>query len=1312
MPFREGADDRSGFGAVGGYPLCGCCGGFHAVFESGIISPFGALNADDRGGAGPNGKTSFTTDGAAAQLGRSNITWGPGLGQAANVTFAFRSAAPTTLPTDTQGFARFTELQIGFTLQALQGWSDVANITFTRVNDGDGYSNNATMLFSNYTSGQSGSAAFAYLPGNSGATSNAGDVWINSSLAYNSTPTLLGYGFQVLTHEIGHAIGLSHPAAYNAGEGVTISYANDAVYYEDSRQYSVMSYFSETNTGGNFNSASGTRQYSAAPLLDDIAAIQRLYGVNTTTRTGDTVYGFNSNADRIWYSIVSAATDVIFAVWDAGGIDTLDFSGYADNALIDLRQGAFSNVGGLTGNVAIAIGAVIENAIGGSGADRLIGNGANNRLTGGAGADTIDGGLGTDVAVFSGNRSAYTITFDGVRTTITGVDGTDVLTNVEVFQFADQSVAAQAPTGGLNLSGDVTDNLIDGTGFDDSLNGLGGADTINGLGGNDSLNGGTGADRVDGGVGADTVVGGGGHDTLAGGDGVDWVVFQGVGGTGVTVSLATGSTSGGDGTDSLSGFENVVGSTYSDTIVGDGGANIIESGGGADSIRGGGGDDRLSATGAPGQGGGAPDIVKGQTTANATIGTAINIDGGFDLLARNDIGNSTTIPHATVVARTHGDVEYYAFTVGAGATITLDIDGATFDSVVKLLDAAGTELAANDDNNGDNGGERTDSFLTFTVQTAGTYYVQVSEWASGSGSSLVTKAPAANASYTLHVSVPNHSVVPITLIGSTLEGEDGNDILMGGAGSDTLFGGTGNDSLQGGGGDDGLLQGGQGEDTVDGGDGNDFVFGGQGADTVSGSLGNDFVQGNIGADLVTGGAGSDTLLGGQGDDTLFGDDANDLILGDLANDQLFGGSGADTLQGGAGSDVLTGGDGIDIAAYTKAVGLHYIEAVAGGGWRIYDGINDVDTLTGMEWGWFAGSAAEDLSISAGKSFDAYGYMLGYADLLNTFRNNPLGAYLHYFREGQAQGRVADSFNGLAYIASHRDLMLGFGVNGNLGSQHFALTGQAEGRTITFNATNYLNANADLRAVFGNDLEAATRHYIQFGFAEGRPTGGSGSVALLDETAKGDAGGDPQVSPLEGELQNPTAHRNEFDLGSDLAVGQAGEASDSIILNASKAEVIWVSPSTDDAPGTFAEREPQPSDGQVLSAFMAMNVRGNTMREEFDQRALFHDGGRVLFDALGSRAEDRGQPTFTVSSDSLPSVADDALVVTVEPDVQRIDTELMAAHMAMSARGNTMREEFDQRALFHDGDRVLFDPMDPQWEAGGPPTSFVPSDPLG
>src|SRR5204863_6105916 len=124
---------------------------------------------------------------------------------------------------------------------------------------------------------------------------------------------------------------------------------------------------------------------------------------NMTTRTGDTIYGFNSTADRAWFAATNSSSRVIFAVWDAGGRDTFDFSGYSQNQTIDLREGFFSNVGGLVGNVAVAQGAQIENAIGGSGADSISGNAlanviqsgeGNDTVSAGAGADTIDGGAG------------------------------------------------------------------------------------------------------------------------------------------------------------------------------------------------------------------------------------------------------------------------------------------------------------------------------------------------------------------------------------------------------------------------------------------------------------------------------------------------------------------------------------------------------------------------------------------------------------------------------------------------------------------------------------------------------------------------------------------------------------------------------------------------------------------------------------------------------------------------------------------------------------------------------------------------------
>ena len=156
-------------------------------------------------------------------------------------------------------------------------------------------------------------------------------------------------------HEIGHALGMSHPGNYNAEEGVTLTYEANAEYYQDSLQYTIMSYFASSSTGAVRTS------FAATPMAHDIAAIQSLYGVNLTTRTGDTVYGFNSNAGRAAFDF-SQNTLPVIAIWDAGGIDTLDFSGWSSNSRIDLAPGASSDGGGQTFNVQIAFGTLIENA--------------------------------------------------------------------------------------------------------------------------------------------------------------------------------------------------------------------------------------------------------------------------------------------------------------------------------------------------------------------------------------------------------------------------------------------------------------------------------------------------------------------------------------------------------------------------------------------------------------------------------------------------------------------------------------------------------------------------------------------------------------------------------------------------------------------------------------------------------------------------------------------------------------------------------------------------------------------------------------
>ncbi|KQM75808.1 cadherin [Sphingomonas sp. Leaf22] len=77
---------------------------------------------------------------------------------------------------------------------------------------------------------------------------------------------------------------------------------------------------------------------------------------------------------------------------------------------------------------------------------------------------------------------------------------------------------------GLNQTGTLRDDVMNGTGEGDTLDGSWGHDVLNGLGGNDLLIGNYGNDTLNGGDGNDTLNGGDGKDVLDGGNGNDLLI--------------------------------------------------------------------------------------------------------------------------------------------------------------------------------------------------------------------------------------------------------------------------------------------------------------------------------------------------------------------------------------------------------------------------------------------------------------------------------------------------------------------------------------------------------------------------------------------------------------------------------------------------------------------------------------------------------------------------------------------------------------------------------------------------------------------
>ncbi|PSJ42064.1 M10 family metallopeptidase C-terminal domain-containing protein [Allosphingosinicella deserti] len=427
--------------------------------------PLPYLLENDAGAGSWQGKPIFDRDQVIAQL---TTDWKI---EGRVIRYGFLDAADAVGKTGVEypGFSPFDAAQKAATRQAMELWDDLVPLHFIETRG------NVDIALANTTTGPE--QAWAYMPTEDGnPRTPQSNIWVADQQWTNGSLGNGGFGTYTLIHEIGHSLGLSHPGDYDSaadkdGDGVPdpIGYTDDAVYAQDTQQFTVMSYFPNGITGTQTLEPSLLDQsYAQTPLLHDIMAIQQVYGADPTTRRGNTVYFANSTAGNAVYDLEENPFPYL-CVYDAGGNDTFDFSTAITGVFLDLRAGAFSSasfgylpydeavaamnaynalkpegvpamswnpdfyagwtgsllsmgaakveadtgVDGVTAtmirNISIAYNTVIENAVGGDSRDYLVGNDVANWLKGNGGDDVLNGLGGNDVLV--GGKGADSFCF-------------------------------------------------------------------------------------------------------------------------------------------------------------------------------------------------------------------------------------------------------------------------------------------------------------------------------------------------------------------------------------------------------------------------------------------------------------------------------------------------------------------------------------------------------------------------------------------------------------------------------------------------------------------------------------------------------------------------------------------------------------------------------------------------------------------------------------------------------------------------------------------------------------------------------------
>jgi Ca2+-binding RTX toxin-like protein len=451
--------------------------------------------------------------------------------------------------------------------------------------------------------------------------------------------------------------------------------------------------------------------------------------------------------------------------------------------------------------------------------------------------------------------------------------GTPTVANtsaIRVFGLGgDDAIRLDEANGALppaNLFGGADNDTLTGGSGRDQLFGQAGNDTLLGKGGVDLLFGGSENDAMTGGDGDDQAFGQTGNDRMIwnpgddtdlneGGDGVDTVEINGGNGAEQFTATANGTrvrfdrvapapfaidigtsenlvvnANGGDDSfaatgnlaalikltvDGGSGSDRLLGGNGNDVLLGGDGNDFVDGNQGSDVGLLGAGDDTFQWD--PGDG---SDVVEGQNGTDAMAFNGSNVGEKMDVSANGgrvrftrDVANITMDLNdvESVVAKTFG---------GSDNLVVNDLSGTDVVNVTADLAAIGGGDDGQPDNvvvNATNGDD------VVTVSGAGTDVraAGLSALVSVSGGIAGSDRLAVNA--LAGSDVVDASGVAAAAMQLTLDGGDGDDVLIGGAGDDTLLGGAGDD----------VLIGGPGNDTLNGGPGDNVVIDAFGANVLT-----------------------------------------------------------------------------------------------------------------------------------------------------------------------------------------------------------------------------------------------------------------------------------------------------------------------------------------------------------------------------------------------------------------------------------------------------------------------------------------------